>query len=39
MDMFYYGDQAEYERLQKARLAADPDGVLALNTFCVKHLI
>ncbi len=34
----YYEDQAKYERLQKTRLAADPDGVFTPNPFCVKRL-
>ena len=34
---FYYEDQAKYERLQKARKAADPDGIFTPNTFCVKR--
>ena len=35
---FYYEDQAKYERLQKARGVADPDGIFTPNTFCVKRL-
>ena len=35
---FYYEDQAKYERLGRARQAADPDGVFTPNTFCVKAL-
>ena len=34
----YYEDEAKYERLQKARSAADPDGIFTPNTFCVKRL-
>lgn len=34
----YYEDQAKYERLQKARKAADPDGIFTPNPFCVKRL-
>jgi FAD binding domain len=33
----YYEDRAKYERLRKARQAADPDGVFTPNTFCVKR--
>lgn len=33
----YYEDQAKYDRLRKARRAADPDGVFTPNTFCVKR--
>ncbi|KAK3174047.1 hypothetical protein OEA41_001291 [Lepraria neglecta] len=32
----YYEDWAKYERLQKARKAADPDGIYTPNPFCVK---
>ena len=35
---YYYEDRAKYERLQKVRSAADPDGVFTPNTFCVKRL-
>ena len=35
---FYYEDRAKYERLQRARQAADPDGVFTPNTFSVKRL-
>ncbi|MCJ1232037.1 hypothetical protein MMC12_008718 [Toensbergia leucococca] len=35
---YYYEDQAKYERLQKARQVADPDGIFTPNTFCVKRL-
>lgn len=34
---YYYEDQAKYERLQKAREAADPDGIFTPNTFSVKR--
>jgi hypothetical protein len=34
---YYYEDRAKYERLRKARQAADPDGVFTPNTFCVKR--
>jgi hypothetical protein len=33
----YYEDRAKYERLQKARRAADPDGTFTPNPFCVKR--
>jgi FAD/FMN-containing dehydrogenase len=33
---YYYEDRAKYEKLRKARQAADPDGVFTPNTFCVK---
>ncbi|KAJ9664963.1 hypothetical protein H2201_005015 [Coniosporium apollinis] len=36
---YYYEDRAKYERLQKARQAADPDGIFTPNPFCVKRLI
>ncbi|KAL5351769.1 hypothetical protein ACLOAV_003630 [Pseudogymnoascus australis] len=35
---YYYEDRAKYERLQKARQAADPDGIFTPNRFCVKRL-
>ncbi|KAI9719583.1 MAG: hypothetical protein M1812_003354 [Candelaria pacifica] len=35
---YYYEDRAKYERLQKVRQAADPDGIFTPNTFCVKRL-
>ena len=35
---YYYEDRAKYERLQKARQAADPDGIFTPNTFSVKRL-
>jgi hypothetical protein len=34
---YYYEDQAKYDRLRKIRSAADPDGVLTPNTFCVAR--
>jgi hypothetical protein len=34
---YYYDDRAKYDRLRKARSAADPDGVLTPNTFCVAR--
>ena len=34
---YYYDDRAKYERLQRARKAADPDGVFTPNTFSVKR--
>ncbi|KAK4692256.1 hypothetical protein P7C71_g4911, partial [Lecanoromycetidae sp. Uapishka_2] len=34
----YYEDRAKYERLQRARQAADPDGIFTPNAFCVKRL-
>lgn len=34
---YYYEDQAKYERLRKAREAADPDGTFTPNTFSVKR--
>jgi hypothetical protein len=34
---YYYDDRAKYDRLCKARGAADPDGVLTPNTFCVAR--
>jgi hypothetical protein len=33
----YYEDQAKYDRLRKARRAADPDGIFTPNAFCVKR--
>jgi hypothetical protein len=33
----YYEDQAKYDRLRKARQAADPDGIFTPNAFCVKR--
>ncbi|KAN0081853.1 hypothetical protein V8E54_003151 [Elaphomyces granulatus] len=33
----YYEDRAKYERLQKARKAADPEGIFTPNPFCVKR--
>ena len=33
----YHEDRAKYERLQKARLAADPCGIFTPNPFCVKR--
>ncbi|MCJ1377515.1 hypothetical protein MMC17_000610 [Xylographa soralifera] len=36
--MFYYEDQEKYERLQRARAAADPYGTFTPNTFAVKRL-
>ena len=33
----YYEDRAKYEGLQKARKAADPDGIFTPNPFCVKR--
>lgn len=35
---YYYEDRAKYERLQRARQAADPDGIFTPNPFCVKRL-
>lgn len=35
---YYYDDQAKYDRLRKARQAADPDGIFTPNPFCVKRL-
>lgn len=35
---YYYEDQDKYERLQKARQTADPDGIFTPNPFCVKRL-
>jgi hypothetical protein len=34
---YYYEDQAKYERLRKARQAADPAGTFTPNTFAVKR--
>ncbi|KAH0557098.1 hypothetical protein GP486_005112 [Trichoglossum hirsutum] len=34
---YYYDDQAKYDRLRKARRAADPDGIFTPNTFSVKR--
>ncbi len=34
----YYEDRAKYERLQKVRQVADPDGIFTPNPFCVKRL-
>ncbi|KAI9767280.1 MAG: hypothetical protein M1839_004546 [Geoglossum umbratile] len=34
---YYYEDQAKYDRLRKARQAADPDGIFTPNTFSVKR--
>ena len=34
----YYEDREKYERLGRARQAADPDGVFTPNPFCVKRL-
>ena len=33
----YYEDQAKYNRLREARLAADPDGLFTPNEFSVKR--
>lgn len=33
----YYEDEAKYQKIQKARAAADPDGTFTPNTFCVKR--
>lgn len=33
----YYDSRAQYERLGRARRAADPDGVFTPNTFSVKR--
>ncbi|MCJ1459429.1 hypothetical protein MMC28_009807 [Mycoblastus sanguinarius] len=35
---YYYEDRPKYQRLQKARQAADPDGIFTPNPFCVKRL-
>jgi hypothetical protein len=35
---YYYEDRVKYERLRKARQAADPDGIFTPNPFCVKRL-
>ncbi|MCJ1368930.1 hypothetical protein MMC20_000137 [Loxospora ochrophaea] len=35
---YYYEDRAKYERLQKTRQAADPNGTFTPNSFCVKRL-
>lgn len=34
---YYYEDQAKYDRLRKARLAADPNAVFTPNTFAVAR--
>jgi hypothetical protein len=34
---FYYEDDAKYEKLQRVRLAADPDGTFTPNPFAVKR--
>lgn len=34
----YYEDREKYERLQRTRQTADPDGIFTPNTFCVKRL-
>jgi len=34
---YYYEDEGKYERLQKARLKADPDGTFTPNPFAVKR--
>ena len=34
---FYYEDEAKYEKLQKVRAAADPDGTFTPNPFAVKR--
>jgi FAD binding domain len=34
---YYYEDRAKYERLRKARRAADPDGLFTPNPFCVAR--
>lgn len=34
----YYEDQAKYDRLGRARQAADPHGTFTPNTFCVKRV-
>ena len=33
----YFEDEHKYQRLQKTRQKADPDGVFTPNTFCVKR--
>lgn len=33
----YYDDREKYERLMKARKAADPEGTFTPNTFSVKR--
>lgn len=33
----YYEDEEKYNRLRKARLAADPDGTFSPNPFAVKR--
>ncbi|PSR99083.1 hypothetical protein BD289DRAFT_458662 [Coniella lustricola] len=33
----YYDDRPKYERLMRARKAADPEGIFTPNTFCVKR--
>ena len=34
----YFEDKEKYQRLQKIRQRADPDGIFTPNTFCVKRL-
>jgi hypothetical protein len=36
---YYYESQAKYERLQKARAAADPDGTFSPNPLAVKRAV
>lgn len=35
---YYYEDRQKYERLQRTRGRADPDGVFTPNPFCVRRL-
>ena len=37
--IYYYESQATYERLQKARAVADPDGTFTPNPFAVKRAV
>lgn len=37
MRLTYYEDEAKYQRLQKVRARADPDGMFTPNPFCVKR--
>jgi hypothetical protein len=37
MRLTYYEDEAKYQRLQKVRAKADPNGMFTPNPFCVKR--
>jgi FAD/FMN-containing dehydrogenase len=37
MRLTYYEDEEKYQRLQKVRARADPNGMFTPNPFCVKR--